>query len=133
MIESNLKVRFGNDARYVKLDEHRFYSYISGRGFKSVDFLVIDPEIGLVLVELKNFEKAKIMPSKSDLAQVFYEKCEDTLHLLEIINSYYKRKWWYKALGRSYLINFLTSEIRFWHDAFELYESGKVILLGHFE
>ena len=39
----------------IKLDEHRFYSYVSGRGFKGVDFIGLSYEGKLLLLEVKNY------------------------------------------------------------------------------
>lgn len=126
-------VSYSKDSKVIKLDNHRFYNYIKGRGFKSVDFLVIDSGI-LFLIELKNYINPRTIPSHELIASIFYQKCEDSLHLIEIVYKYYNRKWWYKLLVvKLHLTYLLSDETKILLEAHQLYRLQKVILLGNFD
>ena len=133
-IESGHVVDFGNEARVIKLDDHRYYSYVSGRGYKGVDFIVLDPMAGLILIELKNYIDAYNQPSESESASIFYQKCEDTLHLLEIIHAYFIKKWWVRILVYKWKLHFLLNKDDWiWLDAYDMYQAGKVVMIGDFQ
>lgn len=131
--EGSQNVFFDQFDRVIKLDQHRFYRYVSGRGFKGVDFLVLNPEIGIVLIELKNYINGH-HPIEKEIASTFYQKCEDTLHLIEIVYKYYQKKWWIKILVNTFRFTFLLSkEDKFWIDAYQEYQVGRVLLLGNID
>lgn len=132
--ESEIWIRFHPSAIVVKFDDHKFYKYLSGQGLKGVDFLVIDKLYGLFLIEIKNFRKRDTQPEEKDLSHNFYQKCEDTLHLIEIIYKVYQRKWWVKHLVNKLKMTFLlTEEDKTWIQAYQLYRKGKIILIGNYE
>ena len=133
-IEGTQRVVFDGNVRVVKLDKHRYYKYVSGRGFKGVDFMVLDNSLGLVLIELKHYREKHNLPSKAKTAQTFYKKCEDSLHLIEIVNKYLSRKLIVKMYHWSNHFRFLLSKSdMFWLDAKEKYDDQKVVLLGNFD
>ena len=133
-VESGQLVSFSDYAKVLKLDDHRYYKYVSGLGFKGVDFMLIDPIGGLFLIELKNYIDCSSQPSDEESASIFYQKCEDTLHLLEIIYAYYMKKWWVRVLVLRCKLRFLLHrEDKIWIDAYSLYKEGKVVLLGDFQ
>ena len=132
--ESNSIIRFHESNTVIKFDNHKFYKYLSGQGLKGVDFLVIDDDYGLFLIELKNFQDKATQPGKEYLSQNFYQKCEDSLRLIEIIYKVYQRKWWVKLLVNKLKMTFLlTEDDKAWIEAYHLYRKGKVILLGNYE
>jgi len=90
----------------LKYDEHRFYRYLSGSGFKGVDFIGVLDEKQLALIEVKNY-KDRYLLDESDptegliddplaYADKYAQKFKDTFQLIGIIRKYYKRKWWFR-------------------------------------
>ena len=124
-------VKFGQHCKVIKLDNHRYYRYVSGRGFKGVDFLVMDANL-IFLIELKDYRNGT-HPSQNDIAAIFYEKCEDTLRLIEIIHKVLMRRWLIRFAIRYQLTYLISSESSFWLKASELALEGRVVLLGNFE
>ena len=55
-IESGLTFSFSKRWKVLKYDKHRFYRYLSGSGFKGVDFIGVLDEKQLVLIEVKNYK-----------------------------------------------------------------------------
>ena len=53
--ESGLVFTFPKNWVVKKYDEHRFYNYLSGLGFKGIDIIAITPERKLILIEVKNY------------------------------------------------------------------------------
>jgi hypothetical protein len=105
--ESELHFKFPVDWIVHKYDEHRFYRYLSGSGLKGVDFIAIH-QGELILIEVKNYvtrsKKENYDPMEPLLinpalyVKRYLRKFEDTLQLLDIIDRYYNRKWWYRNL-----------------------------------
>lgn len=142
--ESDLDFSFPDDWEVKKYDATRFYNYLSGVGFKGVDFIAITPEPKLILIEVKNYrnrwEADGINPTdvlKEDVPNfvaTITKKFEDTFRLLQIIQKYYLRKWWYRNLAlpilnknpNSFLIK---KEFGFWWLANLLLEQKKIDLI----
>jgi hypothetical protein len=133
-LESELRFTFPKDWIVYRYDEHRFYRYLSGSGLKGVDFIAVHQE-ELILIEVKNyatrFEKKDYDPMEILLTNPAYyikryrRKFEDTLRLLDIINQYYNRKWWYRKLFQPFKSYFskssiLKRETGFWSKAIEI-------------
>ena len=109
--ESGMEFTFPNNWVVKKYDEHRFYHYLSGLGFKGVDMIVLTPEKKLILIEVKNyidrFPQDGINPTETLLnntttfSKMYIQKFEDTFQLLRIVQKYYTRKKWYRWLTMS--------------------------------
>lgn len=105
--ESGLNFNFPVGWKVIKWDEHRFFGYVSGRGFKGVDFMALCDE-KLYLIEVKNYQDRRlkdgehpfdlILADADFYAQVFLQKFTDSISLIRIIEKYYLRKrffkWW---------------------------------------
>ena len=114
--ESGLTFRFSKRWKVLKYDEHRFYRYLSGSGFKGVDFIGIIDEKKLALIEVKNYkdryEQDQVDPSEALLndptayATQFAHKFKDTFQLISIIRKYYQRRWWFQQ-PRNLLLRFI--------------------------
>lgn len=132
--ESGLQFKFPSDWVVFKYDEHRFYKYLSGSGLKGVDFIAIHQQ-RLILIEVKNYMErfAKegehpmdpLIGTPEIYASKFFRKFEDTFRLLDIIEQYYQRKWWYRKVFRVFKKYFSDSSIikketGFWSKAIEL-------------
>lgn len=105
--ESGLTFNFPFDWKVIKWDEHRFFGYVSGRGFKGVDFMALREE-ELYLIEIKNYQDRRLKDEEHpfDLvlvdtdfyAEIFLQKFTDSIALIGIVEKYYLRKrlfkWW---------------------------------------
>ncbi len=136
--ESGLVFNFPEDWKVIKWDEHRFYGYVSGRGFKGVDFMVLLDD-GLHLMEVKNYRDRRpqdgqhpfdlVMADPDFYAAIFLQKFADSFALIEIIEKYYLRKqffnWWsrrnYWGLKTlAHLPFFQKSDLIFWTRAAQI-------------
>lgn len=107
--ESGLEFSFPKDWVVKKYDEHRFYHYLSGLGFKGVDLIALTPDQKLILIEVKNyinrFPQDGIDPTETLLNNTisfsgkYVQKFEDTFQLLQIVEKYFNRKKWYRWLA----------------------------------
>ena len=77
-----------------KFDAHRYYRWLSGQGFKGVDFLAFRPNDSLLCIEVKNYRGEP--PTPSVIADTFCKKISGTLKIVEIIEQYYLRKPLYR-------------------------------------
>jgi len=107
--ESGLVFNFPKDWKVIKWDSHRFFGYVSGRGFKGVDFMALCGE-ELYLIEVKNYQDRRpqdgqhpfdLVSANPDFyGEVFLQKFSDSFALIQIIEKYYLRKplfkWWSK-------------------------------------
>ena len=137
--ESGLTFKFSNRWRVLKYDEHRFYRYLSGSGFKGVDFIGILDEKKLALIEVKNYkdryQRDQVDPSEELLnnpktyAIQFAHKFNDTFQLIGIIRKYYQRRWWFRQprnlllrlIPRRFLLQF---DWGFWNIAIQLIDEN---------
>ena len=136
--ESGLTFNFPEDWKVIKWDEHRFYGYVSGRGFKGVDFMALRND-GLHLIEVKNYRDRRpqdgqhpfdlVMADPDFYAAIFLQKFADSFALIEIIEKYYLRKrffnWWsrrnYWGLKTlAHLSFFQKSDLIFWTRAAQI-------------
>lgn len=126
-VESGLSFRFPEDWVVFKYDEHRFYRYVSGSGLKGVDFIGIRGE-ELYLIEVKNYVERvsldtydpveNLLNKAKEEAGRYLRKLEDSLSLLNVIQQYYQRKWWYRKIYLPFLWkNVISSELSFWTKA----------------
>ena len=144
--ESGLTFKFSKRWKVLKYDEHRFYRYLSGSGFKGVDFIGILDEKKLALIEVKNYrdryERDKVDPTEGLLndpatyAVQFAHKFKDTFQLISIIRKYYQRRWWFRQprnlllrlIPRRFLLRF---DWGFWNLAIQLIDENneKVLIV----
>ena len=136
--ESGLVFNFPVDWKVIKWDEHRFYGYVSGRGFKGVDFMGLREE-ELYLIEVKNYQDRRpdngqhpfdlVLSDPDFYAEIFLQKFADSFALIEIIEKYYLRKrffnWWsrqdYFGLGVLARIPFFQRiDLIFWTRAAQI-------------
>lgn len=127
-------IEFSINGTYViKLDEHPFYKYFSGQGFKAVDFLLLEKD-QLYLIEVKNYSyyPGTIRPSEKDLHQQFLEKCEDTLHLLDNFYEFMQKSFIRRVLVQKWKWYFIGHpEWKDWLAAYHVYQLGNVVCLLH--
>ncbi|MEM9546595.1 MAG: hypothetical protein AAGA77_11520 [Bacteroidota bacterium] len=128
-IERGVEVSFDNEWKVIKLDEHRYYKRVSGMGISGVDFMAVHPQFGLVLIELKNYEKGReSISSKLDTKMI--AKKEDTLRLIDVVYKYYRRQFYFRLLtfiGWKYLY---PKEWEIWLIAKRHMDSGNYFFLG---
>jgi len=120
LFESRLQFTFPDSWIVIKADTHRFYKYLSGRGFKGVDFLAMT-DTHLYLIEVKNYENRYkedgILPIQmllDDLEKYalgYIQKFEDSFHLIHLIDKYYKRQYW-KNISWRFLSWFLPKRLQ---------------------
>jgi len=141
--ESGLSFLFPEDWLVFKYDEHRFYTYLSGAGLKGVDFIAIH-QSELILVEVKNYSDRIIkegfdpmeglLTEPETYAEAYYRKFEDTFRLLDIIEQYYNRKWWYRNIFQRFkgvlsTKEHIKTETGFWSRAIEILDKLKGVRL----
>ena len=123
--ESGWKFEFDESWQVKKFDDHRYYKTLSGRGFKGIDFIAIQPDRHLLLIEVKNYRDQE-PPSSEKMAEIFSKKIEDSLKLINIVRAYYARSWHYRLL--EWLIRRkpgFFGEKGFWTEVIELAEQKK--------
>ena len=142
--ESGLAFTFPENWVVKKYDEHRFYHYLSGLGFKGVDIIAITPEKKLILIEVKNyinrFPQDGINPTETlinntlTISESYLQKFQDTFQLINIVQKYFNRKKWFQWIAtpiQSLLpFSFLISlDWGFWIVANQLLNKKEVQLL----
>jgi hypothetical protein len=136
-IESGLRFQFPKDWIVFKYDEHRFYRYVSGAGLKGVDFIGIQGD-ELYLMEVKNYADRVDLDTYDPMENLlntakkqggrYLRKLEDSLRLLDVIQKYYHRKWWYRKIYlRFFRKSVIKSELDFWTKATELKDQAERI------
>jgi len=137
--ESGLNFQFNSDWWVKSFDQHRFYQYINGYGLKGVDFVGIYQERELYFIEVKNY-KLRWAPEAERLAdllgtrhgeiiQLFDDKTDDSLRILELIHRYHRRQtWnrWYSTLMKQFYRFGWKSDFIFWQKAWELMEQEPI-------
>jgi len=139
-IESGLTFSFSKRWNVLKYDEHRFYRYLSGSGFKGVDFIGILDEKQFALIEVKNYKDRYILdkfdPTEGLIndpvayAKKYAQKFNDTFQLIGIIRKYYKRKWWFRNT-RKLLLRIIPKRVLlqfdwgFWNIVIQLIDEKK--------
>lgn len=103
--ESGLTFNFPMGWKVIKWDAHRFFGYVSGRGFKGVDFMALHDE-KLYLMEVKNYQDRRpndeqhpfdlIQADPDFYAEVFLQKFSDSFALIKIVEKYHSRKYFFK-------------------------------------
>jgi len=142
--ESGITFRFSERWKTLKYDEHRFYRYLSGSGFKGVDFIGILDEKTLALIEVKNYKdryefdesdpSENIISNPLAYAEQFAHKFNDTFQLIGIIRKYYQRKWWFLQ-PRKFLLRVIPKHILlrfdwgFWNLVIQLLDEKKEKIL----
>ncbi len=138
--ESGLAFSFSDRWKVLKYDEHRFYRYLSGSGFKGVDFIGILDEKQLALIEVKNYKDRysldesdpteELIADSGAYAEKYAQKFQDTFQLIGIIRKYYKRRWWFKTLRKLILQHIprrllLRFDWGFWNIVIQLIDEKK--------
>ena len=128
-IERGVEVNFDEEWTVVKLDKHRYYKRISGLGVSGVDFMAVHPIFGLALIEMKNYTKGKAsIPKNLDIVMI--KKKSDTIRLINIIYTYYRRQKYFQLLtfiGWEYLY---PREWKIWMEAKKHVDIGNYFFLG---
>lgn len=107
--ESGLLFNFSDAWNVRPFDHHRYYRWLSGLGFRGVDFVGIYQE-KLVLMEIKNYQRREGMP-KTDAFQIVREdpeafalkmaaKVEDSFEIILAVNGVFRRRWWFPFFVR---------------------------------
>ncbi|MEM9886473.1 MAG: hypothetical protein AAF849_11330 [Bacteroidota bacterium] len=105
-IESDIRFSFHAAWKVRKYDAHPFYQAMSGVGMRAVDFVGINNENELFLMEVKNYRNRpekererileKISLPKPPLAETLTQKMEETQAGIRAISTYLNKKWWYR-------------------------------------
>ncbi|MEO1625111.1 MAG: hypothetical protein AAFV25_08125 [Bacteroidota bacterium] len=121
--ESGLQFVFGADWWVKKFDEHRYYKWLSGSGLKGVDFIGINAQQQLILMEVKNYRRRNskqspehLVPDVDHLSQAFVEKVMDSRRVIRTVVRYLNRKWWYRPALR--LSKWLAPSVRWRWDGY---------------
>lgn len=103
--ESDLVFDIATSWGVHKYDRHKFFRGLSGHGLKGVDFIALLPDGRLGLIEVKNYHpRPKVDGSThpvrrkkaADLAENLAKKFHDTQRALNVIQKYYRSKWYYR-------------------------------------
>ena len=143
--ESGLTFSFSKRWSVLKYDEHRFYRYLSGSGFKGVDFIGILDENQLALIEVKNYKNRydfdekdptdELLADPISYAEKYARKFKDSFQLINIIKKYYQRKWWFKQ-PRKLMLKIIPKRILiqfdwgFWNFVIQLIDEKKVKIIN---
>lgn len=122
--ESGFSFEFPPSWIVLKYDEHRFYKYLSGDGFKGVDFLCLNPNGELHFLEVKNYlnlfiadgihPSAEIRSNPIVYVDTYWKKYLDSLHLIKLVHKYYLRKRWYRIFLKLGLNKWAINSKRDW-------------------
>lgn len=131
--EGQQQVTFPSGWQCIKLDDHRYYKRISGKGIKCVDFLAIDPNWGLYLIELKNYPKLAKIPSVKSSHSTLLNKKAGSIKLIRTVNAAFKRQWYYRVVFLKLKIYRLCpAEWHIWHLAEQYIDQNRLVVLGDF-
>lgn len=127
--EARQFVRFPDNWRVIRLDQHRYYQRISGKGLKAVDFIAVDDDMGLILIELKDYHTDQV-PQEDVLEHTANRKLQDSIKVIRIVYQALYRQWyfrwiflkwkWYRLCPEEWLV---------WRDAMSCIEEGNYLLL----
>jgi len=128
-IEGQMEVIFDAEWTVIKLDNHKYYKTVSGRGLAGVDFLALHPQDGVAMIELKNYTRfgASVPP---DIDSVMRKKQMDTLRLVAIVSAYYQRQWLYKIAVRLRLSILLSKEVQRWQSIIKHVNNNNYFFVG---
>lgn len=128
--ESGLIFTFSEAWNVHPFDDHKYYRWLSGLGFRGVDFIGVYQE-KLVLMEVKNYRRRegmsdydafqKVREAPLEFAQKMVKKVKDSLEVVSAVNGSYRRKWWfpwYLRLPASWKRR--SPKSYFWHIVSEL-------------
>lgn len=123
--ESNYQFRFSKDWKVKKYDTHPYYIHLSGVGLSAVDFVGINGQGEIFLLEVKNYKnrpvnqlertKEKLTGTPPLLALQFIEKVEETIKGIHAIYAHLKRSWWYRFWFTTFQSSILKKQ-RLRHD-----------------
>lgn len=131
--EGQQQVIFPSGWQCIKLDNHRYYKRISGKGIKCVDFLAVDPNWGLYLIELKDYPKEAQIPSIDSNHNTLLAKKAGSIKLIQTVNAALKRQWYYRVIYLKLKIYRLCpAEWHTWHLAEQCIEDNRFLVLGDF-
>ena len=110
MRESGLTFDFAAEWIVVRYDRHRFYKYLSGRGFRGVDFVLLHrTEARALLIEVKNYRyrHGRQIPEKllgylrdpAPFVRHLARKYVDTRAAFDHVAAWYQRQWWWPITG----------------------------------
>jgi len=127
--ESDLQFYFDNAHwRVMKYDAHRYYKILSGAGLKGVDFIGIHNKKQLVFFEVKHFRSPKVNSKENEalFIQQIYDKMEDTITAIQVIEKLLNRKRWYRYFLKleSYIPFYFVQnrDWYFWHRIIQLWK-----------
>lgn len=127
--EGNQLISFPESWQILRLDQHRYYIRISGKGLKAVDFIAIDEQFGLVLIEIKDYSTAAL-PKEPDLKQIAEQKRTDSIKVIQIIYQALYRQWFFRWIFLRFGWHRLCpEEWKIWAKAKECIDSGKHLFL----
>jgi len=132
-IEGRQQVSFPYNWWVIKLDGHRYYKHISGMGIKCVDYLAIDPEWGLYLLELKDYPSKATIPSTDQHEHMLQLKLKGSLKLIKTVNAALRRQWYYRLIFlRLGIYRWCPQEWQTWKLAQDFVIEKKYLIIGDF-
>lgn len=135
--ESDLIFGFPDSWTVRQFDRTTAYRSVSGHGLKGVDFLALDADDGVWLVEVKNFRRRDehtrmLRRDPEALARHVGTKFTDTRRLIRVMRRAMDRKWWmgihlwWQGLRRR---GAGASHYVFWQEVARRVEYGRVTCL----
>ncbi len=120
--ESSRTFVFDPKWQVTRFDHHRYFRWLSGQGLKGIDFVAIQPNESLLFIEVKNYRKE--VPSAEKVAEVFCEKIWDSVRIVDVIQQYYKRHFFFRVV-RSWIRRWphRFGEWGYWTELSELLEN----------
>lgn len=132
-IEGQQYVQFPSSWQCIKLDEHRYYKRISGRGIKCVDYLAIDPNWGLYLIELKDYPQKAKVPFKEEHQTTLLAKKAGSIKLIKTVNAALRRQWYYRLIFlRLKIYRICPDEWQVWYMAEKCIDERRLVVVGDF-
>lgn len=96
--EGNQSIAFPSSWGVIKLDGHKYYRRISGLGIKAVDYIAVDAEWGLYLIELKDYSRHNTHLDPIALNLQLAQKKEGSIKVIKVINEALKRQLYYRII-----------------------------------
>jgi len=132
-IEGQQRISFPQTWQIIKLDEHKYYKRISGLGVKAVDFLAIDPDWGLYLIELKDYPAPAHIPTPEAQDKMLAEKLNGSIKLIKTANAALRRQWYYRYIFiKLKIYRWCPIEWQIWQKAEQYLKEGRYAIIGDF-
>lgn len=132
-VEGHQLISFPNEWMIIKLDGHKYYKRISGLGVKAVDFIALDPDWGLYLIELKDYPTTATIPNYEAHGEMLNSKLKGSIRVIRTVNAALRRQWYYRLIFlRLGIHRWCPNEWRIWKLAEECIENERFVIIGDF-